>query len=174
MPFRTSFPAVVALLVMNACGGADRPPPVALGSGTQGVSADAVAAGQPPTATTLRFSGEIQRACDLSDTETYFSFDSQRIRDTEDRALKKIAGCFTRGPLAGRKLRLVGHADPRGDAEYNMVLGGQRADAVAAALIERNVGTSQISTASRGELDATGTSESSWTRDRRVDVELSD
>ena len=67
---------------------------------------------------------------------------------------------------------VIGHADPRGDEEYNMALGGRRSDAVATTLIERNLRSTQISTSSRGEMDATGTSEGSWAEDRRVDVKL--
>jgi peptidoglycan-associated lipoprotein len=66
----------------------------------------------------------------------------------------------------------VGHADPRGDEEYNVALGGRRSDAVANELIARNLRRNQVSTTSRGEMDATGTNEAGWAQDRRVDVQL--
>jgi peptidoglycan-associated lipoprotein len=69
-------------------------------------------------------------------------------------------------------MRLVGHADPRGEDEYNMLLGGRRADNVKAAIVAEGMAGGKIATTSRGELDATGTEETSWSKDRRVDVML--
>ena len=172
MQSRTSVLAALAVLGMTSCGSADLPSPAAPSSDMKNASAQPGAAKQPPAPTNVRISREIQQACDLSGTETHFDFDSTRIRTGEDGVLKKIADCFVGGPLAGRKMLLVGHADPRGDEEYNMALGGHRSDAVATALIARSLSSGQISTSSRGEMDATGTSESSWAADRRVDVEL--
>jgi hypothetical protein len=37
---------------------------------------------------------------------------------------------MTTGPLTGKSVELVGRADPRAEAEYNMNLGATRADAV--------------------------------------------
>ena len=69
-------------------------------------------------------------------------------------------------------MRLVGHADPRGDEEYNMVLGGRRADNVKAAIAGAGLDSAKMATTSRGEMDATGTDEAGWERDRRVDIML--
>jgi peptidoglycan-associated lipoprotein len=69
-------------------------------------------------------------------------------------------------------MNLVGHADPRGEEEYNMVLGGKRADNVKHFLTGVGLPDAQAMTTSRGEMDATGTDESSWAKDRRVDVVL--
>ena len=43
------------------------------------------------------------------------------------------------GPLAGRSMHLVGHADPRGPSEYNMALGQRRADSVDGYIDRRGV-----------------------------------
>jgi peptidoglycan-associated lipoprotein len=88
--------------------------------------------------------------------------------------LNKLVACFTTGKLGGRTMRLVGHADPRGEAEYNMVLGGKRADNVKVYLAAQGLPDRQAETTSRGEMDATGTDEPSWSEDRRVDVILAD
>jgi peptidoglycan-associated lipoprotein len=69
-------------------------------------------------------------------------------------------------------MRLVGHADPRGDEEYNLVLGGRRSDAVKGYMTRAGLQDAQAQTTSRGEMDAEGTDESSWSNDRRVDVVL--
>jgi peptidoglycan-associated lipoprotein len=67
-------------------------------------------------------------------------------------------------------MKLVGHADPRGDDEYNMVLGGQRADHVSDALTRKGMGADKLAATSRGELDARGQDEGGWSKDRRVEV----
>jgi peptidoglycan-associated lipoprotein len=86
--------------------------------------------------------------------------------------LQKLATCFKDGPLKGRSMLLVGHADPRGDDEYNLVLGGRRADGVRGMLMKYGLGKDRITTSSRGEMDASGTEPESWAKDRRVDVKL--
>ena len=53
-----------------------------------------------------------------------------------------------------------------------MVLGGRRADNVKAFIVQKGLDDGKVVTSSRGEMDATGTDESSWSRDRRVDVML--
>jgi peptidoglycan-associated lipoprotein len=67
---------------------------------------------------------------------------------------------------------LVGHADPRGDEEYNYVLGQRRADEVRRALGSLGLASERVSTSSRGEMDAAGTSEETWRGDRKVEVRL--
>jgi peptidoglycan-associated lipoprotein len=52
------------------------------------------------------------------------------------------------------------------------VLGGRRADNVKASIATAGLSAEKIATTSRGELDATGTDEPSWAKDRRVDVVL--
>jgi peptidoglycan-associated lipoprotein len=69
-------------------------------------------------------------------------------------------------------MHLVGNADPRGTEEYNMVLGGARADTVKSFLRRDGLPDSRMATTSRGELDAHGTDEASWAKDRRVDLTL--
>ena len=86
--------------------------------------------------------------------------------------LRKLAVCFSTGPLAGRQMGLVGHADPRGESEYNMLLGERRATNVKQVIVSEGLAPDKMSTSSRGEMDATGTDEASWARDRRVDVVL--
>ena len=53
-----------------------------------------------------------------------------------------------------------------------MVLGGRRADNVKNAIVDAGLSSSKIATTSRGEMDATGTDEAGWEKDRRVDVML--
>jgi peptidoglycan-associated lipoprotein len=122
----------------------------------------------------LNISDEIRKACGLTDAEAYFAFDSAHVRPQDQRVLKKLAECFSTGALKGREMRLVGHADPRGTADYNIALGGRRADNVKAVIVTQGLVASKIATTSRGAMDATGTDEATWAKDRRVDVTLGD
>jgi peptidoglycan-associated lipoprotein len=130
--------------------------------------------GDDPKVSNIQISDDIKKACGITDAEAYFAFDSANIREPDRAVLRKLAVCFSTGPLKGRQMRLVGHADPRGDEEYNRVLGQRRADNVKGAIASQGLESTKMSTTSRGEDDATGTEETSWTRDRRVDILLAD
>lgn len=123
-----------------------------------------------PTTSQINISDEIRKACGLSFTETYFEYDSARVDAKARSILSKLAACFTSGPLAGDAMKLVGHADPRGDEEYNLVLGDRRASNVREILVDLGMQSGQISVTSRGEMDAQGHDEETWAKDRRVDV----
>jgi peptidoglycan-associated lipoprotein len=173
--------SIVALgmLMTGGCGGDPKPPPTGPTGGTEDPTAGATAdssrnqkPGDDPSKSQIRISDEIKRACGINDADAHFGFDSANIRPEDHRLLGQLATCFTSGPLAGRQMNLVGHADPRGEAEYNIVLGGRRADNVKGFLVQKGMATDKIETTSRGELDATGTDEASWALDRRVDVML--
>lgn len=125
---------------------------------------------QPPTS--INISDEIRKACGISETEAHFAYDSANVRPQDRAILKKLADCFMTGPLKGREMRLVGHADPRGDDDYNMALGGRRSDSIKQAIVSEGMTASKVATTSRGEMDASGTDEASWSQDRRVDITL--
>ena len=122
----------------------------------------------------MAISDEIRRLCGISDRDAYFAFDSSRVRSQDRSPLDGVARCFSTGPLKGRQLKLIGHADPRGEADYNMTLGLSRADAVGQYLVARGLKPASAKTTSRGSMDAAGTDEASWQKDRRVDVTLDD
>lgn len=123
-----------------------------------------------PNKSNIVISDEIKKACGITDAEAHFAYDSANVRDQDKLVLKKLADCFSTGPLKGRQMNLVGHADPRGDEEYNRVLGQRRADNVKNAISSLGLAAQRIATTSRGEDEAKGTSEPSWAEDRRVDV----
>jgi peptidoglycan-associated lipoprotein len=101
-----------------------------------------------------------------------FDFDSEQLSDQEKAILEQVAKCLTTGPLKGRAVDLVGRADPRGETEYNMTLGAKRARAAHNFLAGLGVANDKLFDTSRGELDAAGTDEQGWRKDRRVDVKL--
>ncbi len=114
----------------------------------------------------------IRNACGISDAEAFFEYDSARVSAVADVVLKRLAECFSTGPLKGEAIRLVGHADSRGSDEYNIVLGSRRAESVKQALGAFGLSGSAIMTTSRGEMEATGVDSETWAHDRRVDVTI--
>ena len=165
----------LALLIpLAAC--SNPPPPVAPAPPPAPAP---VAAPAPPAAkaadpgpTEIYVADSIRKACGIADAEAHFAYDSAKLRAGDSPVIQKLAQCFSSGPLKGRSMSLVGHADPRGEAEYNLALGGHRADSVKSAMISAQLDESKIITTSRGELDAAGTDEPGWQKDRRVDVQL--
>jgi peptidoglycan-associated lipoprotein len=125
-----------------------------------------------PTASSINIDDAILKACGIEAPKAHFAFDSANVQGQDTTTLEAVAKCFISGPLKGRLLKLIGHADPRGETEYNFVLGNSRADAVGGFLRSKGMDKAKIDTTSRGELDATGTDEAGWTRDRRVDLML--
>lgn len=124
-----------------------------------------------PTSGSIHIDDKIVKACGDIPT-AHFAFDSSAIGPDASLALDALGRCFVSGPLKGRTLRLVGHADPRGETEYNLGLGQRRAGSVAAFLAGRGLEKARIQTVSKGSLEATGTDEEGFARDRRVDVFL--
>ncbi len=126
-----------------------------------------------PTSGSVHIDDRIIAACgDIP--LAHFAFDSARIQPDAARALDALSRCFASGRLAGRGMRLIGHTDSRGEVEYNLGLGQRRAGSVSAYVSAHGVARGHITLSSRGALDATGTDEDGWARDRKVDVLLAD
>ena len=172
--------ALVGLGLQLGCGSDPKPPPASPAGGpdtsitTANTKGNNEKPGDNPNQSQINISDEIKKACGITDSDAFFAFDSANVRDQDQRVLGQLAKCFSTGPLKGREMRLVGHADPRGEPEYNMVLGGRRADNVKSFIVQKGLAQAKVSTTSRGEMDATGSDEAGWTRDRRVDVVLGD
>lgn len=168
--------SLASIIFVSACAGEEAPPPEVP------VAPPPPPPAPPPPAPAVKdddgskgavnISEDIRKACGISEAEAKFDFDSAKIRAGEAPVLDKLVTCFTSGALAGRSMRLVGHADPRGDEEYNLVLGGRRSDAVKSYMTRAGLKEAQAQTTSRGEMDAEGTEEATWANDRRVDVVL--
>jgi len=160
--------------VTAACGGAKpadaQAPPAPAPVATSAPETPAQAA----TTGSVQVSTDILKACGLPDADSYFSFDSARLEKRDIPPLNAITVCFTTGALKGRTMKLVGRADARGASDYNITLGQSRADAVETYLGNKGLQKGKVESTSRGAMDATGSDEPGWTRDRRVDILLGD
>jgi peptidoglycan-associated lipoprotein len=166
-------------IVAIGCGSDPKEPPATPAGGNEDLNARPASRTQAqddedPSQSNINISDEIKRACGITDAEAFFAYDSANTRPEDKAVFGKLAKCFSDGPLKGRLMQLVGHADPRGEDEYNMLLGERRAANVKTAISNEGLSSEKIATTSRGEMDASGTEESSWAKDRRVDVLLGD
>jgi peptidoglycan-associated lipoprotein len=98
----------------------------------------------------------------------YFGFDQASLNAEATNVLSGNAACLKK---ANRPVNLVGHADPRGTTEYNLALSDRRAQAVRDYLSRIGIEVGRLRPVPRGALDATGTDEGTWSKDRRVDLE---
>lgn len=105
------------------------------------------------------------------ETVFYFDFDQSIIKPESRAALTAHAARLRNST---DQVRLEGHADERGTREYNMALGERRANAVRDFLVLQGLDRSRIETVSYGEERPArmGSSESAWSANRRVELEL--
>lgn len=149
-------------------------------AGTTQLTSAALPTSQKPTVFTpgLSVSDFVAKECGIqpreakNETAPTFDFDSSALAPADREILAEVAKCLTEGALKGKNVSLVGRTDARGEPEYNMGLGDSRANGVLRYLIDLGVGKDRLRPTSRGEMDATGTNEEGWARDRRVDIEL--
>ena len=104
--------------------------------------------------------------CDLE--SIYFAFDKSNLDSTATSAAAQNATCLKKTDMG---VTLVGRADPRGTTEYNMALSDRRGQSVRDYLKRTGIASSRLNVVPRGSLDANGTSETGWAKDRRVDSE---
>ena len=102
-------------------------------------------------------------------TTFYFAYDSSDLLPEAMRALDVHAKDLK---ADGSRVVLQGHTDQRGTREYNMALGERRGMAVQRYLVLQGVSPAQLEVVSYGEERpvATGSDESSWAQNRRVDL----
>jgi peptidoglycan-associated lipoprotein len=168
---RIAVPAAFALALIG-CGHENAPPQAANNAATETATRNATPPREADNALTM--SDDLRQACAIENTGTApkFDFDSAVLSARDRSELDQLATCMTSGPLKDKSVKLVGRADPRGEAEYNMNLGAIRASAVKHYLAQLGVSSARLSATSRGALDARGYDETSWAIDRRVDLRL--
>lgn len=167
--------ALAGAAALFAVGCGDDPPPK---TPEQPLPADT---GQKPkrddtkndTSGSVQIDDKIVKACGDLPTAR-FAFDSSDVQPDAAAALDALARCFVSGPLKGKGMKLIGHADPRGETEYNLALGQKRAGNIAEFLAKKGVENGKMATSSKGEFEASGTDEDGWARDRKVEVLLAE
>lgn len=98
----------------------------------------------------------------------YFGYNDFGLSGDATSRVDRNAQCIKQ---QNRAVNLIGRTDPRGTTEYNLSLSEKRAQAVRERLGRLGVPESTISTLPRGELDASGTDEAGWYRDRNVEFQ---
>jgi len=100
----------------------------------------------------------------------FFDFDQWSIREDQKEVMAKNSQWLKSNPNV--KVRLEGHCDERGTAEYNLALGQKRAEGVKSFLEGLGISNQRMATISYGEerpLDP-GHNEEAWAKNRRVDI----
>lgn len=169
---------LILVVSVAACGGKAKKATSAAPN-SSGASAHATpAAATTPVAASenVGVSPDLAKQCQLTlanaEKAPKFGFNDAELLPSDRSVLQQVADCLTKGPLKGKSVQLVGRADPRGTDEYNLGLGTRRAEHVRAYLQRLGVPPAHLSQTTRGEIDATGSDEAGWQRDRRVDLQL--
>lgn len=102
----------------------------------------------------------------------HFDFDKYNIRDEDAEHLRRNASWLKKNP--GVTVTISGHADERGETEYNLALGDRRAKSVKGFLTGLGVDPSRLKTISYGEEkpEDPGHDEQAWAKNRRAEFEL--
>lgn len=102
----------------------------------------------------------------------HFDFDKYNIRPEDATRLRQNASWLKKHK--GVSITIEGHADERGETEYNLALGDKRAESVKDFLASLGVERSRLSTISYGEEKPvdTGHNESAWSKNRRAEFRL--
>ena len=170
------FWSLTPLLVATACAVPLTPPPAPIAPQPAPAATRAPPPAPPPPVSSTRtgvfVDPDITKACGIAQPKVYFEYDSADLRASEDSGLNGVVACLRDGPLKARNVEVVGRADPRGTEAYNQQLGQSRADSVGGYLAGLGVGAKRTATRSTGETLATGTDQTGWAYDRRVDIVL--
>ena len=81
--------------------------------------------------------------------DVYFEFDSINLRSDAEETLQKNAEWMKANPTA--RVEIEGHCDDIGSDEYNLALGGKRAQIVQDFLVSRGVSAERLVTISYGK-----------------------
>ena len=124
----------------------------------------------------LALSGDLVQLCGIkppaATANPNFDYDKDELTPEDRTVLDQLATCLMTGALKGKTISLIGRADPRGTEEYNLGLGSRRSSSVSTYLEHLGVAQVQLAVTTRGSIDATGTDEAGWSKDRRVDIQL--
>jgi peptidoglycan-associated lipoprotein len=151
----------------------DTTKPVAQPADTSGGSTTANASAQRPIAA-ADSSSDSKSAAAVSAFETvYFDFDKSDLRQDARDVLSKNAAVLLKTQTAA-KIKIEGHCDERGSAEYNLALGERRAKSAMQYLITLGVQADRLSVISYGKEKPAvqGNDEEAWAKNRRAEFVL--
>lgn len=128
---------------------------------------DGAGAGTDSTAGQIRPGSAEDLAQNVGD-RVFFDTDRSSLGDDARATLQRQAAWMAQYP--NLTFTIEGHADERGTREYNLALGGRRANAAKDYLVSLGVAASRLNTVSYGKerpvcLDS---SESCWSQNRRA------
>jgi len=103
----------------------------------------------------------------------YFDFDRSDLRQDARNVLSKNAETMLKS-MKTAKIKIEGHCDERGSAEYNLALGERRAKSVQQYLLTLGVQPDRLSVISYGKEKPAvqGNDEEAWAKNRRAEFVL--
>ncbi|KAA0014659.1 OmpA family protein [Billgrantia pellis] len=104
------------------------------------------------------------------DSEVTFAFDSAEIRPEAHRTLDEVATTLRENP--DLRVRIEGHTDSIGSAQYNQDLSQRRADSVRDFLVSRGIEERRMTTRGFGEENPVATNETDAGRQQNRRVEI--
>lgn len=105
-------------------------------------------------------------------SDAFFDYNQNLLRDDAKEALQRDAQWLAKWPQTA--IRIDGHCDERGTAEYNLALGERRAEVVREYLSSLGVRADRIQVRSLGKEApfCRGNGESCWSQNRRGHFEI--
>ena len=179
--------AAVCACTLLACG-ADKPAETtaapsaspAASAPAKAVSAESAAIVAPPkpkgpavTLSGVAIDPALAGPCKIEPAKTFFEYDAATLKGPDLGALNALATCVTKGPLKGKTLEILGHADPTGDADYTAATkAASRAQAVADYLEAMEVKKPKLKVTPGAPLITAKAAGQTIIAERRVEVRL--
>lgn len=168
---------IVGPLLLAACSSTPTAAPAPTAPTTTPAAQGARPAAAPPTGSTSSVAPQTvpgsrseANAAASGERSVYFAFDEAAITGQWMPVVERQGQQLSRSATV--KVRVEGHADERGGAEYNLALGQRRADAVKKVLQIYGVKPAQIEAVSFGKEQPAieGHDEASWAKNRRAEL----
>jgi len=105
--------------------------------------------------------------------KVYFEYDSAKIKEVSYGILDAVAATINNNPQI-EKIAIQGHADERGDDDYNLRLTADRAASVVTYLVKKGVKAKKLTSMGYGEYCPVdqGHNEAAWEKNRRVEFKV--
>lgn len=175
---KTTLALVFSVFAFNACCTAKpapitepepRPEPVGGAPNDLATRFDEHPGGAPRV---VDFDMTVAQACGIDTSRTYFAFGSAETDTIDEVVAGEVATCMKTGALMSRNVVIIGFADERGPADYNLELGMKRAEAIADTLTKNGIGKDRIFITSYGEIPRARATEADFARDRRATIRV--